>query len=256
MSKELSVSERSDYLYLKNHTGDNCLPSDESVEDLRVSNLVLMAGQFVGAGKSTLINRLVGEGFSNVPSWTNRGLRTGEFDGVDKCSRSLGVMATKASEGFFLELEEVRQGVFYATPSEFHTGGNYVKDLELRGALKLRELAPELPIIIPLPTLREADSVGVTEWERRVVNREGFTRAINEASFSDLEKRLNGVVDETRRLVESGLLYDSNTLVLVNDDLNIATAVVFKFLETREKSSQTKIVDHLFGLSDLALGAL
>ena len=89
-----------------------------------------------------------------------------------------------------------------------------------------------------------------------MVNREGFTRAINEASFSDLEKRLNGVVDETRRLVESGLLYDSNTLVLVNDDLNIATAAVFKFLETREKSSQTKIVDHLFGLSDLALGAL
>jgi len=72
---------------LRGSTSSSCRPSGESIAGLQATDLVLMSGQFVGAGKSTFIQAL---GRANIASWTNR---------------------------------ELRSGVFYATPAEFNPGG-------------------------------------------------------------------------------------------------------------------------------------
>lgn len=132
------VFDQDSYDYLLSHTGENCSPSEESVAKLKAADLVLMSGQFVGAGKSTLISSLQANGRFNIASWTNRDLRPGEVEGVDKCHRPLVEMAGAAEWGYFLELEEVRPQVFYASPAEFQAERGYVKDLELKGAMRLR----------------------------------------------------------------------------------------------------------------------
>src|SRR5579885_2084710 len=163
---------------LRAFTGVNCVPSPESVAELKQADIILLSGQFVGAGKSTFSRALEQQGRVNVASWTNRNLRPGEVEGVDKVKSSLSAMAEKAIGGYFLELEEVRSECFYATPAAFTKGQKYVKDLELKGAMRLRSFAPDLPIIVPLPPVRPAALGQVTEWERRVIEREHYQQSL------------------------------------------------------------------------------
>lgn len=249
---------------LRRFTGPNCVPSQESIEALKQTDLVLLSGQFVGAGKSTFIQDLERDGRVNIPSFTNRELRPGEVEGVDKCKLSLGQLAAAAENGELLELEEVRPGVFYATPAKLSSDKHYVKDLELKGALRLRQYAPELPIIVPVPPVRELnDSKGLTEWERRVVSREGFHHSISDKDAKDLRDRLEGVVEEVDRISNEALVDDPNTVIIVNDALPVALSAMKTFLSTREKPepsdnnvSDPSLGDHLRRVKELAILAL
>lgn len=242
---------------LRGSMGSSCTPSPESIADLQSSDLVLMCGQIVGGGKSTFIQDLEAGGRVNIPSWTNRDLRPGETDGIDKVHASLGVMAQKAASGYFLELEEVRPGVFYATPAAFSEGQGYVKDLELKGAARLKSFAPDLPIIVPLPPLDMVTTKRVTEWERRVCVREGFDKALSDKAIADLEGRLAGVVEETSRIIEAELVEDPRTLLVINDDLPAALETMNHFLATGEKATQTDVITkHLESLRRIASTAL
>lgn len=241
---------------LRGLTGVNSAPSEESIRALQGSDLVLMAGQFVGAGKSTFIQALEADGRVNIPSWTNRDLRPGEVEGVDKVTATLSEMAEMAVAGYFLELEEVRPKVFYATPSGLASNGRYVKDLELKGALRLRSLAPEIPIVVPLPPVREAKDLGVTEWERRVVLREGFRKGVTDKAITDLTGRLQGVIDETDRVLDTGLANDPNMLFVINDVLGWSLSAMRAFIANGEKKPHGDIEVHLQILQHLAAQAL
>jgi len=191
-----------------------------------------------------------------VPSYTNRALRASEVEGVDKCRRPLPVMAMRAIEGYFLELEENRPGFFYTTPAEFTPGKQYVKDVELRGALRLKGFMPEIPVIVPLPPLRMT-SKRTTEWERRVVTREGYGKNISqEALDKDLPDRLAGVVQEGDDIQEFHLVEDPYTLFIVNDDLATSVETMLRFLATGEKGDQSGIEAHIQSLKQLAVTAL
>lgn len=229
---------------LRSKTGAQCEPSPESVEALATSDLVLVSGMFIGAGKSMVIDSLVREGYQNIASWTNRKLRRSEVEGVDKCHRSLEVMAERAVAGFFLELEEVRPGMFYATPAEFGTDRRYVKDLELRGAMRLRTMAPEIPIIIPLPPLKPSPKQ-VTEWEKRVVEREQYHRALGDDTIYDLETRLEGAIDEAGRVHAAHLLDDPYTLFVVNDSQDTTIETVQAFLQSGTHLPDADIESHI-----------
>jgi guanylate kinase len=238
---------------LRAHTGENCTPSDDSILSLQATDLLLVAGQFVGAGKSTLIKSL--DQRFNIASYTNRNLRPGELEGVDKKQRTLAEMAFMAIDGAFLELEEVRPGCFYATPAEFKFGFKYVKDLELKGALRLREFAPDLKTVVPLPPLRKIAS-GVTEWERRVILRENMLQGISEKATQDLSDRLEGVVEESDRILELNLVENPNTLIVVNDDLPKAVQAMRAFVETGTKPDSNGVAQHIARVRELAATAL
>ncbi|HSX06349.1 MAG TPA: hypothetical protein VLG92_01360 [Candidatus Saccharimonadia bacterium] len=232
------------------------VPSDASVGALHEADLVLMAGQFVGAGKSTFIKDLTTQqGRENVPSWTNRELRQGELEGIDKSKRSLPAIARAATEGSLLEFVEVRPGIFYATPALFTPGREYVKDVELQGALRLREIAPELRIVVPLPPLDPVESLQVTEWERRVVERD-IRGGVTARAIDDLEQRLKGAAEEATRIQELDLVDDPRTFFVVNRSLPEAVLAMNVFLQTGEKTQQDGIRAHIKQLGSLASAAI
>ncbi len=252
---------------IRGFVDNNCVPSPENVAVLDQTDLVLLSGQFVGAGKSTFIQELERRGRINIASWTNRELRPGEIEGVDKCVRSLGQLTTAAENGDLLELKEVREGIFYATPAKLSPNSRYVKDLELKGALRLRKYAPELSIVVPIPPLHEVKAGGVlTEWERRIVLREGFQKAISDKDIQDLQGRLEGVAEEVNRIYDEALISDPNTAIIVNDSLSIALNSMNKFLATGDKPQYLselggllrsfRLAGHLHRLKDVAVVAL
>lgn len=252
----LTVKDTESLDVLRANIGVNCMPSNESIDQLCSSNLILVSGQFVGGGKSTFIESLETTGRDNIASWTNRDLRQGEVEGIDKVKGTLAEMAGMAATGQFLELEEVRPGIFYATPAALSPGQGYVKDLELKGALRLRSFAPELPIIVPLPPLTFDSQKQVTEWERRVIGREGLAKAVSGRAITDLGGRLAGVIEEATRIEEMDLIDDPNTLIIVNDSLPIALSSMYTFLETGKKESQEGVREHIRQLMVISSDAL
>ncbi len=265
---DISDSEAQSLVVLRGLTGEQYQPSQESIDDLLSADLVLMSGQFVGAGKSTFIQALEDKGRMNVPSWTNRDLRPGEVEGKDKCKVSLGQLATAAESGELLELEEIRPGIFYATPAKLlRTYSLNVKDLELKGALRLRKYAPELPIIVPVPPLHEVNtSAELTEWERRVAVREGYQHSISDKNIQDLRSRLEGVVEEVERISSQDLISDPHIAIIVNDYLPEALRSMQTFLATGEKPQRLdelggylrgiRLAGYLHGIKVLAATAL
>ncbi len=241
---------------LRSLKGENCIPSPDSIDALWQSDTVLISGQFVGAGKSTYISGLEQDGKINIASYTNRDLRPGEVQGIDKVQCTVDEMADLALAGFFLELEEVRPGQFYATPAKFDISRGYVKDLELSGALRLRNFAPEIPIIVPVPPLNFVPSKRVTEWERRLVIRDGFDRSISDKELVDLSSRMQGAANEVLRIVSHDLVDDPNTFVVVNDDLERSLHATRMFLRFREKNTVPLIKNHLLELYEMAQAAL
>ncbi len=255
MSEVTSPQNLDPLTVLRANSGDYCQPSEESIAALSQTDLVLVSGQFVGAGKSMLIESLASDGYANIASWTNRDLRPGEIEGIDKCHRSLDMMAERAIAGFFLELEEIRPGKFYATPTDFDPNKRYVKDLELKGALKLREMAPQIPIIVPLPPIRQSNR-HVTEWERRVVDREHYKQGLQDTAIDDLEARLEGVIDEACRINTAKLIEDPHTLFVVNDNRAETIRATRAFLETGKRDPGVDVELHIEDMAMLALDAV
>ncbi len=244
---------------LGDYVGDQYTPSAESVERLRGVEFAAITGQITSAGKSSIIGGLVSEGWEDIPSRTSRLLRPGEVEGVHKIHCTLADLALGAHEGHYLEIEEVRPGVFYATqlPSNSdETGRKYVKDMELKGVLRLRAHAPGVRAVFPLPPLDWIEEKRVTEWERRHVLREGLTRGVTEPGIDDLEQRLIGVVEEVTRVEELDLIHDPYTLFVVNSTLLNTIAAAKKFLSTGEKTGQDRIEAHIQGVKELAKKAL
>jgi len=251
---------------IRGYVGPNCVPSPERIEALGQTDLVLVSGQFVGAGKSTFIRELEQEGRANIPSYTNRDLRRGEVEGIDKVTVSLGQLATLAENGELLELEEVRPGVFYATPARLNPHKRYVKDIELKGALRLRKYSPHIPIVVPVPPLREVETGDLTEWERRVAIRDGYRQAITDNDVKDLHDRLWGVVEEVDRISHEGLIDDPNLAIIINDDLSVALSSMKTFLATGEIPQRPdelggylrsiRLAGYLHGMKELAATAI
>lgn len=243
---------------LRTYCGDNCHPSLEQQHKLQRSDLVMISGQFVGAGKSRVINKMHEAGRYNIPSYVNRDLRPGEQEGIDKYGRDTDEMLTMIQQGKFLEMEEVRPGRFYAT-SLVDTDSEYayVKDAELQGALRLREkFDPGLPIVVPLPPFTLDRTTGVTEWERRAVGRDFFGAQNFDSYHADLYARLHGAAVECDRIVESELIDDSNTLVFVNEDINRSWSAVQRFLNSREKPNSSGLRQYVGVLRGIAVNAL
>lgn len=98
---------------------------------------------------------------------------------------------------------------------------------------------------------------GVTEWEKRVVLREGFDKATSVKDIDDLRGRLEGVVEECRRVLELDLIDDPNALILINSDLDSAIYEMYFFLATgKKRRSQHGLQRHIINLHDTAQAAL
>ena len=174
---------------------------------MRHGNLFVVSGPS-GTGKGTLIARLLEE----VPdAWlsvsaTTRRPRPGEEEGVSYYFLTKEEFLSLAEEGGFLEWAEY-YGNCYGTPRasverEMAAGRQVILEIEVQGALQVREKMPEARLVFIEPPSLE-------ELERRLRGRGTETDDV-------VDMRMRTALVELSQKME----YDYR---LVNDDLDEAT---------------------------------
>lgn len=171
-------------------------------------NLIVVAAPS-GAGKSSLVDRALSrdERLRYSISCTTRQARGTEQHGVDYYFISEQEFRAMCDRDEFLEFAEVH-GCLYGTPKAMieqalGEGFDIILDIDVQGAEQICRLMPEAVTVFVLPPSRE-----VLESRLRMRN-------LNAAA--DLDRRLRNAASEV-------LLYDRFKYVIVNDDLERASA--------------------------------
>ncbi len=155
-------------------------------------NLVVISGPS-GAGKGTVINKLL-EMNKNLYlsiSETSRSIRGQEQNGVEYYFVTKDEFQKRIQDNVYLEYA-IYNGNYYGTPKDrinemLNKGIDVILEIEIQGAVKVKELIPDALFIFIMPTsLKELKKRIIgrkTETQEKVVER--FKRAyqeINEAS--------------------------------------------------------------------------
>jgi guanylate kinase len=160
-----------------------------------------------GAGKTTLIERLV-EQTSNLHmsrSYTSRGARQGEADGVDYNFVTRDRFEAMIAAGEFLEWADVFGNLYGTraldTESVLAAGDDVVLVIDVQGARKVRCLGLETSTVFVMPPSLEV-------LERRL-------RGRSKDSEEAIQRRLEVAREEVQAFVE----YD---YIVLNDELAVA----------------------------------
>ncbi|MBT8395796.1 MAG: guanylate kinase [Gemmatimonadetes bacterium] len=164
-----------------------------------------------GVGKTTIARALVEteEDFAFSVSATTREPRRGEVHGVDYWFLSEAEFLAMVEDGGFAEWAEVH-GDFYGTPKESllragRGGRHVVLDIDVQGALQIREAVPEALLLFILPP-------SVESLFRRLTGRGTEKEAT-------LRRRLNTALHE----LEAAAAFD---FFVINEDLEQAVSEV------------------------------
>lgn len=177
-----------------------------------------------GVGKGTLRKALfmAVEGLEYSVSCTTREPRHREIDGVDYEFIDLERFRALVKEDRFLEWAEVH-GNLYGTLKEnveriLASGRDAVLEIDVQGALQVKESEPEAVLIFILPPSEEELR---SRLQRRGTEKE-----------ADLRNRLNGSKDEM-------LLSARYDHLVVNDDIDKALETLKEIIESYRDPHQT-----------------
>ncbi len=165
-----------------------------------------------GAGKGTICKEIINhENIKLSVSMTTRKPREGEVDGVNYLFVSQEEFRQIIDERGFLEYAEV-YGNFYGTPKMevmdlMHEGIDVVLEIDIQGALQIKEVYPEAVFIFILPP-------SMTELRKRITGRGSETEeslrqrlgeALTEISYIDKYDYcvINGELQEAVNRVSS-----------------------------------------------------
>lgn len=165
--------------------------------------LAVVSG-FSGAGKGTVMKRLL-ESFDDYAlsvSVTTRKPRPGEVDGKDYFFRTKEEVEEMIAQDQLLEYARYVDN-YYGTPRSYveeklSEGKNVILEIEIQGAMKIKEKIPEAVLIFVTPP-------SVDELRRRLEGRGTETQKVIESRLSRAAEEAEGMED-----------YD---YLLVNDDL-------------------------------------
>lgn len=194
-------------MYRKNEGAD-------SEHRMKTGKLFVLSGPS-GVGKGTLREHAL----NNAPnlkysiSCTTRKPREGETDGVEYRFISHAKFQEYISQGLFLEYAHVHED-YYGTlksdvMSELEAGHDVLLEIDVQGALKVKEIMPEAVLIFVAPP-------SVEVLTQRLTGR-------GTESSSSLEVRLSNALKEIA-------LKDKYDYVIVNDDLDSACEELKKII--------------------------
>lgn len=165
--------------------------------------LTVISG-FSGAGKGTVVKQLLQEyDYGLSISATTRSPREGEQDGREYFFKTKEEFEKMIREHQFIEYAQY-VGNYYGTPKEYvvqqlEQGKDVILEIEMQGALRVREILPEVNLIFLTPPT-------VDELERRLVSRGTETAEV-------IRERMARAKEESAYMKE----YD---YVVINDDLD------------------------------------
>lgn len=177
--------------------------------------LAIISG-FSGAGKGTIVNKLVSEyPYALSISATTRSPREGEVDGVNYFFKTKEEFEQLIAEDEFIEYATY-VGNYYGTPKSYvmeqlDAGKDVLLEIEMQGALKVKEKLPEVALIFITPPTAE-------ELKSRLVGRGTETSDV-------IERRM-------QRAKEECVYMDKYDYIMVNDDLDECVKEIHELLQT------------------------
>lgn len=188
--------------------------------------LVVMSGPS-GVGKGTIrkaLFKMPDNNFCYSVSMTTRKPREGEKNGVDYFFVSREEFEAKIAKGELLEYAEF-VGEYYGTPKSFiekklSEGNEVIMEIEVQGALQVREKMPDAVFIFIVPPSRQAliDRLLVRGTERT----------------PDIEKRL----EKAKREFDLAYKYD---YIVVNDEVYNAADRIYAIIRAEHAKTERSI---------------
>ncbi len=169
-----------------------------------------------GVGKTTIRNRILSD-LSDIKfsvSYTTRGRRKGEKEGIDYFYISEDDFKKKIEEGFFAEWAKVYNH-YYGTSKKFieeciKSGKHCLLDIDVQGSMQIKKHFPEAISFFIMPPNRE-------ELIRRLKRR-------NSESKEDFEIRVKNA--------EKEISYkDKYNYVIINDDVDRAVKEIKEIMK-------------------------
>ncbi|MBR6329096.1 MAG: guanylate kinase [Lachnospiraceae bacterium] len=170
----------------------------------KTGQLIIISG-FAGTGKGTLVKKLLelyNDSYVLSISATTRAPRPGETDGREYFFKTVDEFEAMIEAGALLEHARFVDN-YYGTPADFvrakqEEGKNVILEIEIQGALSIKERYPEAVLIFVVPP--DAD-----ELERRLRGRGTETDEV-------IKKRLARACEESEGI-------ESYDYIVVNDSI-------------------------------------
>jgi guanylate kinase len=192
--------------------------------------LAIISG-FSGAGKGTVVNKLLEkDNYAVSISATTREPRQGEVDGKNYFFKSRDEFENMIENNQLIEYAEY-VGNYYGTPRDYvfkklEEGYDVILEIEMQGALKVKEKFPETALIFITPP--SAD-----ELKKRLVGRGTET-------IEQIDKRMSRAVDECDYMNK----YD---YIVLNDDLDECVDEIHRLLQSihNAKENQSELIEKI-----------
>lgn len=182
--------------------------------------LIVISG-FSGAGKGTLVKELLKkyDNYALSVSMTTRKPREGERDGVEYFFTDRERFEETIRQNGLIEYAQYC-GNYYGTPRDYverqmQAGNNVILEIEIQGALKIKEQFPESLLIFVTPPSAE-------ELRRRLVNR-------GTESDEVIAKRLARASEESEGI-------EAYDYIVVNDELAACVEEVHQLVEASRRA--------------------
>lgn len=177
--------------------------------------LAIISG-FSGAGKGTIVGELVRKyGYAISISATTRSPREGEEEGVNYFFKSREAFEEMIRREEFIEYAQY-VGNYYGTPKSYvmqqlEAGRDVLLEIEMQGALKVKEKFPEVTLIFITPPnvseLRKRLEGRGTETpeaiERRIARAKEECAYMRKYDYIVVNDQLGACVDEMHALLQS-----------------------------------------------------
>lgn len=148
--------------------------------------LVVVSG-FSGAGKGTLMKMLLGkyDNYGLSISATTRNPREGERDGIEYFFKTKEEFKQMIEADAFIEYACYVDN-YYGTPkdyvmSQLDSGKDVILEIEMQGALKVKEKLPETVLVFVTPQ-------SIEELHRRLVSRGTETKDVIDARMTQAKE--------------------------------------------------------------------
>ena len=173
---------------------------------MKNSGILIVVSGFSGAGKGTLMKRLLEkyDTYSLSISMTTREPRQGETHGKEYFFVTKEQFEQKISESGFVE-HAVYCKHYYGTPrdyveNELKNGKDVILEIEIQGALKIKEKFPDALLLFVMPP-------SIDDLRRRLIGRGTETKEV-------IEQRLQRAIEEAEDI-------EAYEYIVINDDLEI-----------------------------------